>query len=60
MTYEDWEVYPLSKQKGTQHTTLKQVPAPYSEEDVRSWKEAKEYWKSKGQPWRLPILVWQI
>jgi hypothetical protein len=32
---------------------LKQVPAPYDEEDVRSWKEAKEYWKSKGQPWRL-------
>jgi uncharacterized protein YjbI with pentapeptide repeats len=53
VTFEDWEEYPLSEQDGKQNITLKQVPAPYDKEDLRFWKEAKEYWKSKGQPWRL-------
>jgi uncharacterized protein YjbI with pentapeptide repeats len=32
---------------------LKLVPAPYDEEDVKFWKEMKEYWKKRGQPWRM-------
>src|SRR6266700_487787 len=40
----------MSEQDGTQNITLEQ---PEDEKEaVRRWKEAKEYWESRGQPWR--------
>ncbi len=40
----------MSEQDGTQNITLEQ---PEDEKEaVRRWKEAKEYWEARGQPWR--------